>query len=431
MGLNLNKPADFAKLTMSTASSALNLLTGASQDTWSIEEGAYGHPADTAPRQKTEKNLLERFATNLAESIGFGGQQAPEGFVLFHVFKSSVEYGGAVDEINDEGGRRKVPFEFPYVDGQTTEDLGRRGERFTINILLHGPTYLTAYKKLIKEFQDPKPGTLIHPVRGRLRCVASEWTVTHKSDTRQALAIRVVFMEHNFDVAFDSVEETTKSALAEAVGFLSKIANVINKIESNISVVQSFKNFASAAAASYQALFQENIVRINKSFNTGQSDDLPAIVPTSTGEEQTEFPTVSSPNDAFAGLDETALEATTIAALAAQQAIEEVQRLRGELNSLLALLSGANGGEGALIFYDEILELKRSGLAIQKALELGIQSSNASILDYSVPRVMGLREVCFENGISVERVYELEKLNPSLLSTNLIPAGTVLKVPQQ
>ena len=431
MVLNLNTAAGFAKLTLSTASSALTALTGASADKWDIEEGAYGHPADSGPRQKQEKNLLERFAANVVESLGFGGSGAPEGFVLFHVFKSSVEYHGAVDEITDEGGKRKVPFEFPYVDGQTTEDLGRKGERFTVNILLHGPTYMTAYKKLIKEFEDPKPGTMIHPVRGRLKCVAADWTTTHRSSERQAVALRVVFLEHNFDVAFDKVDDTTKSALAQAIGFLAKIANVVNKIDSNISVVQSFKNFAIAAAQQYQAAYQDNLVRINKSFNTGQSDDLPALIPTSTGASQTEFPTAISPNDAFTGVDETALETTTIAALAAQQAIDEVKALREQLNELIGTLSDVNDGQGSLIFYDEILDLKRSGIAIQNALELGIQSSNATILNYSVPRIMTLREVCFENGLSVDRAYELEKLNPSLLSTNKIDAGTVLKVPGQ
>lgn len=435
MGFNLNNAGDFAKLTLSSASGILNALTGASADSWDIEEGAYGHPAEgSGPAARAQKNLLSAisgFAESVAQSVGLAALPgAPEGFVLFHVFKSAADYAGAVDEVRDTGGRRKVPFEYPYMDGQSTEDLGRKGESFSINILIFGTNYKKAYKKLLEEFNNPVPGTLIHPVRGRIRCVASDWEITHKADSRQAVAIRVTFLEHNFEFSFTEASETTKSALSSAIDFLSKITNVVNKVEANIAVVQSFKNQFAAIGLEYQALYQDNLVRLNKTFNTGQSDDLPGIVPTSTGDLPDTFTTGFSPTDAFAGLDETALDATTIAALAAQQAIDEIRKLREMLNEVIAFLTSANGGQGSVIFYDEILELKRSGIAIQESLEVGIRSSNATIISYKVPRVMSLREVCFDNGIPVDRVYELEVLNPGLLSTNFIEKGSVLKVPQ-
>jgi hypothetical protein len=44
---------------------------------------------------------------------------------------------------------------------------------------------------------------------------------------------------------------------------------------------------------------------------------------------------------------------------------------------------------------------------------------------------MSLREVCFVNKLSPDRVQDVGQLNLGLLSTNYIPAGTVIMVPSK
>lgn len=398
MSLNLGNPADFAKATLSGVSGLLNLLTGLDSKNWNIEEAAYGHPPGT--------------------------------LVLFHIFKSSEDYSGAVAQVQDTLSRRVVPFEYPYVDGQTTDDLGRHGETFDFDILLHGPHYYDAYVSLLKEFNDPKPGTLVHPIRGRFTVKFKEAIITHQSAARQAVALKVKFVEHNFEMSFKTSAPSTKSALSKAVGYIAVVAGIINKIDANLSVLSSLRNEIKAFIKNFQNSYQDTLVSMNTTFNHGSSSDIPGLLPTNTSSSDA-FPSATSPSDPFAGITPKQIQAQQSPALASLQAVDKVVALRTQLNVLITKMSSVNGGQGALIFYDQIAALKQSSLAMQRVLELGLQSSNATINVYSVPRLMSLREVCFANGLSVDRAFELEQLNPSIQSANYISTGTRLQVPSK
>lgn len=400
MNLDLNKAKDFATLTLSNASGFLNQLTGLNNEQWDIQESAYGHP--------------------------------PGEMVIFHVFKTAADYNGAVSQVQDTIKRRVVPFKFPYVDGQTTDDLGRDGETFDFDILLFGPGYYAAYLKLITEFNKPAPGTLIHPVRGPVTAKFVGATVSHRSEARQAVALRVSFIEHNFEVSFSAAKDSTKSVLAKAVAFLGAIANIINKIDSNLNVLSNVRNAIKAAVSQYHDDYQNTLVAMNTTFNSGSSNDIPGLLP-NNGSPVSSFPIVEAPNDPFSGLTPAQVQSAQSPALASLQAVDRVSALRKSLNSVIDLMAAApadgSPDQGALIFYDDILSLKQSSVAMQRVLELGLQSSQATIKRYQTPRLMSVREVCFDNGLSPDRSYDLEVLNPDLLSMNYLPRGTVLQVP--
>lgn len=407
MGRSIGDPLGFAQATLSGASSALNLLFGAQGDIWDIQESAYGHAGGSG-------NVV-------------AGNEDLSNLVVFHVFQSRQDWGGSVSQVQDQGGRRKIPFAFPYRDGQTTDDLGRRAQAFEFGIVLHGPLYMRGLNRLIRELEDPRPGILIHPVRGRLDCVAESWTITHQSEQTQAVTLSVRFIEHNFDVTFEKKETpTTKSFLTEAVKFISTLNKIVTDIESTVIAAQSVINALKAATLAYQENYQSALVRLNATFNRSGSEDLPGLFPTNTDSRYTVGSAVSDP---YEGIPVDELEASTASALAAQQAVDVVQKNRALMNALIAQLSAAGDGQGALEFYDQIKDLKAGAISMQNALEAGLKSNNARVKKYTVPREMSLREATFLNGLEVDRVIELELLNPDLLSVNLVAKDTILKVP--
>ncbi len=421
--LNLNNPVDFAKATLSTASNALLTLTGLQGESWDIEEAAYGHPETSA---SINSGAPKKSLTDIL--LGPSKPGLPPGLVVFHIFKSAADYGAGVASVEDTGGRRKVPFVFPYRDGQTTDDLGRKGETFDFNILLHGQNYRTVYDKLMKEFNDPRPGTLVHPVRGRLIVAVQDWTITHSNDQRNAMALRVRFTEHNFNVAFTPLSSSGKpnsfkAALTSALEFFATADRILTAIESNIFVAQSFKSTVAAAIASYNDAYSATLTNLNSTFNNGSSSDIPGLVPSNTGDN---YPLAGSASDVLSAVPTTSSSGTLSSALAAQQAQDQVKALRVQLNSVIASMST---GEGAVLFYEEILDLKQSAIAVQDVLELGLQSSQARVSKYKTPRVMSIREVAFAIGFPVDDVIELELLNPQLLSVNELPKDTELTVP--
>lgn len=410
MTINLNKKGGLERLAgaapgaVGGLSTLLTSLTGAIGSSWDIDEGSYGHDGDQ---------------------------------VLFHVFKTSTDdFQAAVDQVQDTGGRRKVPIVFPYVDGQSTDDLGRKGEFFDFNILIHGPNYKQQYADLLQEFDDPRPGTLVHPVRGPITAVAEDWVVTHASDKKQAVALRVRFTEHSFSVDYSQIQvsKSVPSALTSALSFIGKISSAITFVESLQFISSNTRNLVRSILSGYQTSYLNAMKGLNRTFNTGGSTTIPGLNPVVPGQSAEIFNVTTTTTDVFNGTDsliasQTSQSQQLTQALATQQAVDVVKQLRTDLETGLEQIEATEAGQGSLIFYDQILMLKQSATAMQDVLELGVQTSNNTIVSYETPRDMSVREVCFANGLGPDSSEDVETLNPDLLSLNLIPKGTTVQVP--
>lgn len=407
---DLNTQSGFNSIVGATGgiSTLLNSLTGAIASNWDIQESSYGHD----------------------------GKQ-----ILFHIFKTAADYSAAVDNVQDTGGHRKIPIVFPYKDGQSTDDLGREGEHFDFNILFHGPNYKSQYQKFLKELDNPTPGTLVHPVRGQINAVAQSWITTHSSGEKQAVAMRVRFMEHSFSVDYGTtpIAKNVPSALTSAINFVSLISKAIATVQSVEFVLNNTKNLVVAILSGYLGGFTSNLQNLNQTFNSSGSVNgvggslIPGLSPTVAGQDPGVFNVASSPNnEAFLGTGSTVGAQGSqqlTAALASQQAIDAVSALRAALDLQIKQIEATEDGLGSLIFFDQILMLKQSAVALQDVLELGLQTSNNTVVTYKTPRDMSVREVCFANGLSPDNSYDIEVLNPNLLSLNFIPQGTLIEVP--
>lgn len=402
--LNLGNATDFAKLTMSSAGSLLQLFTGRGNSAWDIQEGAFFHD--------------------------------PQNKVLFHVFESATDYNAAVETINDAGGRRKAKHLFPYTDGQLTEDLGRSPDTFDINILLFGDRYLAAFNRLMQELNDPSPGTLQHPVRGTITCVMESYQITHESRSRKALALRITFIEHSFNGFFDRPmkDPSAPGALQKLAESFKKIDNVINKVEATLLAVRTVKNTIKQALTEYKNFYARIGNNMNASFNPG--GNIPALLPVQDGGIQLDdgsfltggITSVVSPNDPFASLPPEFTDSATAQILNTEQIFKDITLARQNVNDIILQLEGLGNGQGSLEFFLELLDLKQTAIDMQDAFEKGKQSSNVKLIEYVVPRVMSVREVAFANRIAIDNVGEIVILNPELESSNYIPPGTRLKL---
>lgn len=402
MNFDLNTIPGFDALTSLTGGlgGLLGSLTGAIAQNWDIQESSYGH----------------------------NGKQ-----ILFHVFKTSTDYNAAVGDVHDTSGHRKIPIIFPYQDGQSSDDLGRKGEVFEFNVVIFGPQYKSQYTKLLKELNDPTPGTLIHPVRGSLTVAAEEWDVTHASDQKQAVTLKIRFIEHSFSVDYSTipVSKNVPSALTTALGFLSLISKVLTAVQSIEFVAKNTTNLVAALIGGYQTGYTATLSQLNQTFNPNSNAALPTLLPTVAGQDPSVYTVAGSANDAFQAtsplVDAQSVQLT--AALASQQAVDSVAALCALLNTYVEQIEATEQGQGALIFYDQIISMKQSIIALQEMLEVGLQTSSNTVVTYKLPRDMSVREVCFANGLFPDNSYDLEVLNPQLLSVNLIPKGTIVQVP--
>lgn len=431
---DLSDAADFSRLTQGTIGNVASLLGIGDPRHWDIVEASYNG-------------------------------------VKFHVFQLSTAFNsvqktrweGALSEVIDYGGRRKVKYQYPYRDGQTTDDLGRRPGSFEMRAVIHGPRYMEGFRALMAEFDKPTPGLLTHPVRGDIMCAVEEVQATHEAQSRKAVALNIVFIEHNFtigDIRSES-QSTFKSVLATALGAFKLIDKAINTINGVQALSTSVKN----TMATYLGMFKQNtaktLTNLNMTFNpkgTLGSVDIPALLPVNIGgtgisTEADGSPTSENPlagggaagangsppivadenfvvvksiNDPFNGVPVSALSPTTIIAIAVPELTKQVQSLRDQAGSLIKSI---NDSDAALDLVETVLDMRSVIVMVQDALEKGVSSSNARIVDYVLPRVMSLREVAFANGVDVQKVQELDLLNPQLLSVNHIEPGEVVRVP--
>lgn len=374
----------------------------------------------------------------------------------FLIFSERGSYGAGLSTVVDSGGRRKVKYVFPYRDGQTTDDLGRKPETFEINCLIHGPQYKEGFRALLRECEQPSPGVLRHPVRGDMPVAIEDVECTHQHDSRRAVAVRIRFTEHTFTL--DTLAETAaggpssvKTALIAALNAVKLVNGVITEVQSNIVAARTIANRITSALGLYNTGYVANLQKMNKTFNPGTSTDLPTLLPVNEGgtanpngtQAVDVFPIVGTLNDPFTGFPPVP-DQQLIQALATQQAIDETNRLRDSVSAIIADLESVtqfdlgetnpdliqlNKAVGALVFRQQILDLKQTAILMQTVLETGVASSQFRIIDYTVPRLMSVREVAFATGLDADLSYQIELINPALLSANYIAPGTMLKVP--
>lgn len=392
---DLNNPLDFARLTLSDAGALLNaFMPGVDPSDWNILEGSYNG-------------------------------------VLFHVFVSKSDYQAALSNIQDSGGRRKVRYAFPYRDGQTTDDLGRKAESYSMDILIHGLRYQSGLSSLMREFNKPTPGTLIHPVRGKLTVAVDDFSIQHSSESRNAAILKVVFIEHNFTIGSfrELKDKTVKSALAKTLEAFGIIENAILQVQGQIKFAQSLKNQIVAALNEYNAGYAKTVSAINVSFNSRGSADIPTLLPVNDGGTLNPNGTLSTDTFPIAGpLSSTPSSVSQVSQpKSASELTSELNARRAEARAIMDAMLGQ--GANSLQMHNSVVGMRETLVLLQDALEAGIASSQSQVIQYVTPRVMSVREIAFANGIGVSRFAEIIILNPDLESINFVPKDRSLKVP--
>jgi prophage DNA circulation protein len=390
---DLNNLGDFTRATMGNVGSVLQTLDLAGRDPekWDILEASYNG-------------------------------------VLFLIFQSKSDWQGALSQIEDIGGRRKIKYMFPYRDGQTTDDLGRKPESFQMDILLFGTNYLKGITALLAEFNKPQPGDLVHPVRGKIKVAVEDVQIIHTHEKRKAAELRVTFIEHNFTIGDirQTEDSSIKGALSFALGFIAKIESAILQIQGRIKFSNSLKRQINDALNSYKHDYAKLLTDVNVSLNINGAADIPSILPVNQGGNINVDGTLVT--NTFQTIAKSTVQSTnTQTPTSVSSLVKQVNQQREQVKSIISLIQSQ--GVNALDLHQEVLDIKQSAVAMQSALERGIKSSKAQVLDYITPRLMSVREVAYAQGISLDRIVDIIILNPDLDSANFVPQNTLIRVP--
>ncbi|PWY53681.1 multidrug DMT transporter permease [Achromobacter sp. RW408] len=97
--------------------------------------------------------------------------------------------------IQDEAQRDVQRHQYPYVNGEDTEDLGRTAVTSELTAVFWGDDYEQRYQKFLEVLEQPGPGELIHPIFGSIPLAQLEaWRVGHDADTPDACTVDLRFV---------------------------------------------------------------------------------------------------------------------------------------------------------------------------------------------------------------------------------------------
>ncbi|NHB90747.1 DNA circularization protein [Photorhabdus cinerea] len=171
----------------------------------------------------------------------------------------------------DSIARDHEDHEYPFMDGATVMDLGRKARNFRLSAFLWGDRYKRQLDALIKVLDTPGTGELIHPIYGSIpkaQCI--EYQIQHEAEGVDACNVELVFLESTTgtqlhgsahpeqlgDSLFDNITELTERAsdlfeqvmapvhknmryLAKGKAALSGMLNTLTLMRGEISSVVS------------------------------------------------------------------------------------------------------------------------------------------------------------------------------------------------
>lgn len=385
---------------------------------------------------------------NLSRGIYISSEGAIFAFFIEKRKGENKQAMTALEQTTDSSGRRLAVYEYPYIDGQRIDDLGRKGESYVLNIKFHGDQY----QRLLQQFEqivvnDSGGGTLVHPtlsaIRGNLSVKYQSHEAIHRYDEYNSVTLKVTFVEDNTGAIalrqldappIDSILKSTLQTLVDAQAFIgngifevgallnlpgalinsmkTRLDSIIGQVSRLIGQVSAtFSPSSNTASISAQA-GQLSVTTLNSGTSTS-GNTLPPVF--QAGFDPTTQASINDQRNNFINANQ----------VTSQQAVFTSNQNRTAISDAIKEMDLIMGNLG----YDMVISYRELSVSIQEMIEVSITASRTKVKVYEIPSPMSLRQVAKNNGLNPDRQNDIEALNPGLPSVNYIPTGSKLLVP--
>ncbi len=135
-----------------------------------------------------------------------------------------------IDAADSDFGRRVVSHEFPQVEAPFVEDLGRKARKFSVECYVLGNEYLTARDLLLVALEKKGPGTLVHPLYGRIHVHVEGVKVRDSSTETRMARFQISFVESGDTVLPAVSTDTVAVVKAAAISTKGRIKAAFAKV---------------------------------------------------------------------------------------------------------------------------------------------------------------------------------------------------------
>lgn len=132
----------------------------------------------------------------------------------------------------------------PYVNGDTSEDLGRAARIFAMRLVVFGENYEFNLQRLLAALDVLGGGELVHPVYGSVKALVHSFEVKHSAERPDYAEVLVQFVEQLpdapfFDRAFVPIYRQG-SSVEDVLTWQRKLFNMLAKVDSLVSQIQTW-----------------------------------------------------------------------------------------------------------------------------------------------------------------------------------------------
>lgn len=351
----------------------------------------------------------------------------------------------AVEQISDTGGRRLAVYEYPYVDGQSIDDLGRKGEKFNFQVRFYGDNYQVRLKQFLDVVSGAAgQGVLSHPVRGAITARFQDSEIVHRHDEFNSVTLKVTFLEDNTGSIQNKNSNNTsqntllRQALQGLVGMEAGVSNGIFTLSALLLLPNAIKNSMQQRLTAISGSISVLLGQLASTFATdAQVQALVAAADRSTGNvTQLNSGTTStsvippvyqvgfSQNDQ-ANINTQLSSFVSSNQVTPQQAVFAANQARAAIEAAIQEIQANTGNQG----FSVVMIYRQMANQIQNVTQGCIAAAQPQVVVYTVQTAMSLRMIAFLNGLSPDAQTQIFALNPGLGSANYVPAGTTLLVP--
>jgi len=140
-------------------------------------------------------------------------------------------------------GRRKAVHRYPQRDGVWSEDLGREARLYHVEGFLlendavyHGGPVLGQRDRIIRAFEMPEDGELVHPTLGRVYVSGLQAQCRERWDAGRYFELKLTFIEAG-EQRFPQIGASTGNLLTQALGALG-LSNVADFLAKTAGILQ-------------------------------------------------------------------------------------------------------------------------------------------------------------------------------------------------
>jgi len=314
------------------------------------------------------------------------------------------------------------------------------------------------YQKKFKDFidnvvSDSGTATLTHPtlsaIRGNLKVRFKDYEVVHRYDEWNAVTIKATFIEDQTGAIKtqeigSNPDSALRSALQTIVSAQASISQDISNVTALLLLPTAIKSAMSQRLSTITGQISRLLGQLAVTFSTNAQIQSLAAQAAQAGVAMLNVNSGTVQNAGSGTLStlppvyQVGFDTTTQSALASQvanfssanqitqsQAVYFANSARAAISAAIAEVNTNFGNYG----YDAVVNYRSMAIAIQQSVEASIASSQTQVVLYTVPISMSLRAIAFANGLTPDRQNDIEALNPTLGSVNLVPQGTVVTVP--